>query len=99
MRRPFFFYLILIRAIRVQLLLFLIRAHPRKSAVSPLGFPITAISRDVGDHRGPQIGPFLPVWGGIPAITTPPPSPSIRIQKDLDGSTPGIPPSTPSSDQ
>jgi hypothetical protein len=31
--------------------------------------PITAITRDVGHHWGPQIGPFLPGWGGIPAIS------------------------------
>jgi hypothetical protein len=33
-----------------------------------LDFLMSAITRDSGDHRGPQIGPFLPGWGGITAI-------------------------------
>jgi len=46
----------------------------RASVVKVLGFPIT---RDVGDHRGPQIGPLLPGWGGMTRDhgDLPPPTP------------------------
>jgi hypothetical protein len=33
-----------------------------------LDFLMSAITCDSGDHRGPQIGPFLPGWGRITAI-------------------------------
>jgi hypothetical protein len=63
-------------------------------------FPMSAMTCDLGDsgdHRGPQIGPFLPGWGGIwvrlsiSAITNfgnignflPSPLASIRIPKAL----------------
>ena len=69
-------------------------ANSRKGPGSEvLAFPITRDSGDDGDSRGPQIGPFLPGWGGIPAIAaapraTPPPSRSTRISKGLDGCIP-----------
>jgi len=54
-------------------LAFLIRDHPCWSAVTFF------LSPDLGDSRGPLIGPFLPGWGGIPAIAAlcaaPPPPP------------------------